>query len=63
MDNSSFHRKNKLYKLCENVNKNLKLISLPPYSPELNSIEKYWLILKKSSKKVNKNNIRLKKYI
>lgn len=63
MDNASFHRKNKLYKLCENANKNLKLIFLPPYSPELNPIEKYWAILKKSLKKVNKNNISLEECI
>ncbi|MGL5085473.1 MAG: IS630 family transposase [Clostridium sp.] len=51
MDNASFHCKNRLYKLCKESNKNLKLIFLPPYSPELNPIEKYWAILKRKVKK------------
>ena len=37
MDNASFHRKNKL---CS-------IIFLPPYSPELNPIEKLWANLKR----------------
>ena len=56
MDNTSFHRKNKLYELCEKANKNLTLIFLPPYSPELNPIEKYWGKLKKNLRKMNKSN-------
>ena len=63
MDNASFHRKNKLYELCKNANKNLKLIFLPPYSPELNPIEKYWSKLKKNLKKMDKNNRRLEECI
>lgn len=63
MDNASFHRKNKLYELCKEVNKNLTLIFLPPYSPELNPIEKYWANLKKSLKKMNKNNRSLEECI
>lgn len=39
MDNSSFHRKNKLNEIAENHN--IELIFLPPYSPELNPIEKF----------------------
>lgn len=38
MDNASFHRKKILYELYSNSNKNLRLIFLPPYSPELNPI-------------------------
>lgn len=49
--NATFHRKGKLYDLCKNANKNLRLIFLPPYSPELNTIEKYWAILKRKLKK------------
>ena len=56
MDNASFHRKKILYELCNNANKNLRLIFLPPYSPELNPIEKYWSILKRKIEKFNKNN-------
>ncbi|MGL5507932.1 MAG: IS630 family transposase [Paraclostridium sp.] len=55
MDNASFHRKNKLYELCKESNKNLKLIFLPPYSPELNPIEKYWAVLKRKVKKFLKD--------
>ena len=51
MDNATFHCKSRLYKLCNNANKNLKLIFLPPYSPDLNPIEKYWAVLKKKLKK------------
>ena len=32
MDNATFHCKSRLYELCKNANKNLKLIFLPPYS-------------------------------
>lgn len=57
MDNASFHRKSRLYELCKDANKNLKLIFLPPYSPELNPIEKFWAKLKKNLKKIDKNNM------
>lgn len=63
MDNASFHRKNELYKICKDANKNLKLIFLPPYSPELNPIEKYWAKLKKNLKKIHKNNETLEESI
>ena len=45
MDNASFHRKKQL----ENIaNKHgIKIIFLPPYSPELNPIEHFWNWLKK----------------
>ena len=49
MDNASFHRKKKLKELAEA--QNIKLIFLPPYSPELNPIEKFWAILKRWLKK------------
>ena len=54
MDNATFHCKSRLYELCKNANKNLKLIFLPPYSPNLNPIEKYWATLKKNLKKITK---------
>lgn len=44
MDNASFHRKKQLYEICSRYGYNL--IFLPPYSPELNPIEKYWYVLK-----------------
>ena len=63
MDNATFHCKSRLYELCKNANKNLKLIFLPPYSPDLNPIEKYWAILKKKLKKIAKNNNNLEESI
>lgn len=51
MDNASFNRKNRLYGLCKNANKNLKLVFLPPYSPELNPIEKLWATFKEEIEK------------
>ena len=53
----------RLYELCKNANKNLKLIFLPPYSPNLNPIEKYWATLKKNLKKITKNNKSLEESI
>jgi len=45
MDNASFHRKIQLNEIAEN--NNMTLIFLPPYSPELNPIEKLWANMKK----------------
>ena len=45
MDNVSFHRKKKLLAIAQNHH--MKLIFLPPYSPELNPIEKEWANLKR----------------
>ena len=44
MDNASFHRKKRLVSLtlCHGH----RLVFLPPYSPELNPIEKFWAWLK-----------------
>ena len=63
MDNATFHCKSRLYELCKNANKSLKLIFLPPYSPNLNPIEKYWSTLKKNLKKITKNNKSLEESI
>lgn len=49
MDNASFHRKNKLYPLVQKVG--IRLIFLPPYSPELNPIEQFWAWLKRYLRK------------
>jgi len=43
LDNGSFHKAIRL-----KIPKNICLIFLPPYSPELNPAEKIWAILKKS---------------
>ena len=45
MDNASFHRKKRLHELAEEYN--VKIVFLPPYSPELNPIEHFWYWLKK----------------
>lgn len=45
MDNASFHRKKQLGEFA--ANNNITLIFLPPYSLELNTIEKVWTNMKK----------------
>ena len=45
MDNASFHRKEELLALAEEYS--VRLIFLPPYSPELNPIEKVWANIKR----------------
>ena len=48
MDNTRFHRMDKLELLCEEFGH--KLLPLPPYSPEYNPIEKTWAHIKKHLK-------------
>ena len=45
MDNASFHKSQKTRELIESVG--CKLIFLPPYSPDLNPIEKFWANMKR----------------
>ena len=45
MDNASFHKSTKTRELIESVG--CKVIFLPPYSPDLNPIEKFWARMKK----------------
>lgn len=44
LDNASFHRKKHLVKIAQRYN--VHILFLPPYSPELNPIEKSWANLK-----------------
>ncbi len=44
MDNASFHRKKQLTEIFAKYHRTL--IFLPPYSPDLNPIEKFWAHLK-----------------
>lgn len=44
MDNASFHRKKQLRTIAEAHH--CRIVFLPPYSPELNPIEKDWANLK-----------------
>lgn len=50
MDNASFHRKSQLISLAENAG--LRLVFLPPYSPEHNPIENFWSWLKRYLRKI-----------
>lgn len=45
MDNAAFHRSQRTKELIESVN--CRLIFLPPYSPDLNPIEKFWANMKR----------------
>ncbi|MFV2014301.1 MAG: transposase, partial [Candidatus Heimdallarchaeota archaeon] len=47
VDNASWHKRKKVKKFLEE-NPRIELTYLPPYSPELNPIEKFWNILKHS---------------
>jgi hypothetical protein len=40
MDNASFHRSERVAQLCQDAG--VKLVYLPPYSPDLNPIEEYF---------------------
>ena len=50
LDNASFHRKSVLPELAKK--KNCHVLFLPPYSPDLNPIEKRWAWLKKYLRKI-----------
>ncbi|MCX4366030.1 MAG: transposase [Bacilli bacterium] len=50
MDNAAFHHKTQLLSIAEE--QGYRLIFLPPYSPELNPIEKFWSWLKRHLKKI-----------
>jgi len=50
MDNATFHRKAKLRELVAETEH--ILLFLPPYSPDLNPIEKYWAWLKKKLREI-----------
>lgn len=40
MDNATFHKSKKTQELIEKAS--CRVLFLPPYSPDLNPIEKYW---------------------
>ena len=50
MDNASFHSKKRLISVAQNAG--FRLLFLPPYSPELNPIEKFWAWLKRFLRKI-----------
>ncbi|WP_143485702.1 IS630 family transposase [Francisella tularensis] len=45
MDNASFHKSSKLIEIANKFD--VQILYLPPYSPDLNPIEKVWATLKK----------------
>ena len=45
IDNASWHRKNAIYDIADEHG--LKVLFLPPYSPDLNPIEKLWANIKR----------------
>jgi len=49
MDNASFHRTERIKQLCHKAG--VKLVYLPPYSPDLNPIEEFFAELKAFIKK------------
>lgn len=50
MDNARFHRKSQLKVILSGTGH--RLLFLPPYSPDLNPIEKYWAMLKRKMRKI-----------
>jgi transposase len=57
LDNATFHKKSVLPRLAEAAG--CKVLFLPPYSPELNPIEKKWAWLKKLLRKILPNHCSL----
>jgi len=50
LDNATFHRKSRLRELAKKAD--CEILFLPPYSPDLNPIEKYWAWLKRRLRKI-----------
>ncbi|MGL9719173.1 MAG: IS630 family transposase [Wolbachia sp.] len=53
LDNASFHKSERTRNLIENAG--CKVLFLPPYSPDLNPIEKFWFAIKHAIRKVLPN--------
>ncbi len=50
IDNASFHKSDKTKKLIESAQ--CRLMFLPPYSPDLNPIEKCWANIKRKIRRI-----------
>ena len=48
--NAAFHRKSVLFLLAEHAG--IRLLFLPPYSPNLNPIEHFWAWIKRHLRKI-----------
>lgn len=57
MDNASFHKSQRSKQLIESVG--CRVIFLPPYSPDLNPIEKFWANMKRWIKQQIKKHLHL----
>jgi transposase len=53
MDNASFHKSKRTKELIEKAG--CKLVYLPPYSPDLNPIERFWSWLKGKIRSIMKD--------
>ena len=47
LDNVAYHHSRRIKKVLERYNHRLELIFLPPYSPDLNPIERIWWFMRK----------------
>jgi transposase len=56
MDNASFHKSEKTKELVAKFS--CRLLFLPPYSPDLNPIEKFWASMKAKIKKIADDGIK-----
>lgn len=60
-DNASFHKSPKIRALIEIAG--CKLLFLPPYSPDLNPIEKWWSAFKAQIRRIRQGKMSLKRAI
>jgi transposase len=51
MDNASIHQNSDVKREIESRGREYKCVYLPPYSPELNPIEQFWALIKKTVKR------------
>ncbi|MGL4757923.1 MAG: transposase, partial [Patescibacteria group bacterium] len=58
LDNATYHNNNRVKELVKNSN--ITLIFLPPYSPELNPIERLWGSVKKHLRNYYNNSLSLR---
>ncbi|WP_407350997.1 transposase [Lactococcus garvieae] len=67
MDNARFHRKAVLFEIIKkfnaNFNTDLRIIFLPPYSPDFNPIEKFFGVLKGRVKRMYLTGLSVRKIL